>query len=189
MSSGWGWSTPVPPLLHSYCSSVHALVTAMSSPQTVCRGNGPSSRRCGCRGTLRLQWSRTPGDAQARHACLVVIGTGPQRGALDMPDFPPGQAIRQRLDVQGLSKRPGAATALPSGVGKFRSSRAATIFGDQLRERAHMCHEKMRFVAVLGLELGQGRHHARAAGAVHVRNAPMVTGAVASPVARAPGRR
>src|SRR3989442_15009036 len=62
------------------------------------------------------------------YSSLLVIANGPTKGARYMQDFLLGQAIRQRLDFQNLSKKPGAAATHPCRVGKLHSAGGSNNF-------------------------------------------------------------
>src|SRR2546425_5937494 len=62
------------------------------------------------------------------YSSLLVIVNGPGKGARYMPDFLPGQVIRQRLDFQNLSKSQAQQQPTPCGAGKLHSAGGSNNF-------------------------------------------------------------
>src|SRR2546422_6726959 len=62
------------------------------------------------------------------YASLSVIANGPTKDARYMPDFLPGQAIRQRLDFPNLSKSPAPQLPTPCRVDKLHSAGGSNNF-------------------------------------------------------------
>jgi len=74
------------------------------------------------------------------YSSLLVIANGPTKDARYMPGFLSGQAIRQHLDFQNLSKIQAQQQPTPCRVASYTLQGEATIFGGWLR--AGSCYYK-----------------------------------------------